>query len=101
MSALTWMLAKSLSTPAVTASLAAIGVTSGLLLVWVTHRNNTRTNARITRMQHQVTIMAGEVSARLDESECRTLMQRLWVTDSPARALFPSNRRDVTREPRI
>ncbi len=81
MAALTWMLAKTLTTPSATASLAAIGVTTGLLVMWVTHRHNTCTDTRLTRMQHRLTSMAGQVSTLRDEDEDRWSMQRMWAND--------------------
>lgn len=89
MAALTWMLAKSLSTPAVAASLAAIGVTSGLLLVWMTHRSGAHCSISITRMQQQMATMAGKISAMRDESECRWTTQRIYAADhARARSIF-------------
>jgi hypothetical protein len=92
MAALTWILAKSLTTPSATASLAAIGMTSGLLLMLLTHRHNTCTNTRLTRMQHRLTNMAGEVSALRDEGHDRWSMQRMWASDrQTADILFGPN----------
>jgi hypothetical protein len=97
MAALSWDFVRGVTPPTVIATLAATGITIGLL-VWLTHRSEARTNARTNRMAAN---FAGEVRGLRDESECRWLAQRAWPArrTTLAQLVTPAEDRDDQGRP--
>ena len=89
MSSLAWMLVRTVISPTAIAAFTAAGVTSGILLL-STRRLDTRINAGFIRMHRQIARVAGEVTARQNESECHSLMQHIYATDRDTARLFHS-----------